>query len=50
MTRDIMIKHKEVVVICEESGPNITNYNALITQPEFKPISQPIVSYITARQ
>jgi hypothetical protein len=33
MTRDTFIKHKEAVVICEESGLVIANYNALISQP-----------------
>jgi hypothetical protein len=32
MTRDTLIKHKEIEVICEESGSVITNYNALIIQ------------------
>ncbi len=50
MTRNTLIKHKEATVICEESGPVITNYNILITQPKFKPIAQPIVAYATYRQ
>ncbi len=33
MTRNTLIKHKEIVVICEESGLVITNYNTLIIQP-----------------
>jgi hypothetical protein len=33
MTRNTFIKHKEVVMICEESGLVIANYNALISQP-----------------
>jgi hypothetical protein len=33
MTRDTLIKHKEVVVIYEESRPIITNYNILIIRP-----------------
>jgi hypothetical protein len=36
MTRNTLIKHKEVVMICEESGQIITNYNVLINQPESK--------------
>jgi hypothetical protein len=36
MMRNTLIKHKEVVVICEESGLIITNYNVLITQPKSK--------------
>jgi len=33
MTRDAFIKHKEDVVIYEESRPIITNYNILIIHP-----------------
>jgi hypothetical protein len=39
MTRNTLIKHKETIVICEESGLIITNYNALITQLESKPVA-----------
>jgi hypothetical protein len=49
MTRDIFIKHKEAAIICEESGPIIANYNALITQLESKPVAQPIITYTTTR-
>jgi hypothetical protein len=40
MIRDTLIKHKEVVVIYEESGPIVANYNALIIQLKSKPIAQ----------
>jgi hypothetical protein len=50
MTRDILIKHKEAIVICEESGPVITNYNVLITQLESKLVAHPIVTYIISKQ
>ncbi len=36
MMRDTLIKHKEPTLICEESGPNIANYNVLIIQLESK--------------
>ncbi len=36
MEKDSFIKHKEDVMICEESGLVIANYNALLTQPETK--------------
>jgi hypothetical protein len=36
MERDSFIKHKEAIMICEESGLVIANYNALLTQPETK--------------
>ncbi len=35
MARDTFIKHKEAIVICEENGSVIANYNALITHLEF---------------
>jgi hypothetical protein len=49
MTKNTLIKHKEAAVICQENGPIIANYNDLITQPESKPIAQPIVIYATVR-
>jgi hypothetical protein len=49
MIRDTMIKHKEVLVICEENGLVLTNYNVLITQPKSKLVAQPIVIYAIAR-
>ncbi len=39
MTKDTLIKHKKVAMICEENGKVITNYNALIIQPKFKPVT-----------
>ncbi len=50
MARDTFIKHKEVVVICEESGSIITNYNTSINQPKSKPVGKPIVIYSTVKQ
>jgi hypothetical protein len=50
MMRNSLIKPKKVVVICEESGLVIANYNALIIQLESKPIAQPIVTYTTTKQ
>ncbi len=44
MTRNTLIKHKEDVVICEESGLVITNYNVLLTQQESKLVAQPMVN------
>jgi hypothetical protein len=49
MIKDTLIKHKEAVVICDENGLIITNYNALITQPKSKLVAQPIVTYTIAR-
>ncbi len=50
MIRDTLIKHKEAIVICEESGPVIANYIALSTQPESKPIAQPLINYTIVKQ
>jgi hypothetical protein len=38
MEKATLIKHKKVVMICEESGLVIAKYNALFTQLEVKPI------------
>jgi hypothetical protein len=50
MTKYTLIKHKEITMICEESGLVIENYNVLITQPKSKLVAQPIIIYTTARQ
>jgi mannitol/fructose-specific phosphotransferase system IIA component (Ntr-type) len=50
LTRNTMIKHKEIIIICEENGPIITNYNALIIRPKSKLVAQPIVTYTTTKQ
>jgi hypothetical protein len=31
MTRNVLIEHMKVVVVCEESGPINMNYNVLLT-------------------
>jgi len=36
-------------MICEESGPVIANYNALITQLKSKLVAQSIVTYTTTK-
>ncbi len=50
VVRDILIEHKEVTFICEESGSVIANYIALITHPKLKLVAQPVVTYITTKQ
>jgi hypothetical protein len=50
MAKNILIKHKEATVICEKNGLVITNYKALTTHLESKPIAQPIVTYTTTKQ
>ncbi len=37
MEKDTLIKYKKVSVICEKSGPIITNYNTLLIQLKAKP-------------
>jgi hypothetical protein len=39
MTRDTLIKHKEIAMIYEENGPIIANYNVLITKPKSKSVA-----------
>jgi hypothetical protein len=34
MKRNTLIEHKEVTIVCEESGPISLSYNALLTTPE----------------
>jgi hypothetical protein len=50
MVRNTFIKHKEVAIMCEESGLIITNYNALITHPKSKLVAQLVVTYIIIKQ
>jgi hypothetical protein len=50
MMRDTLIKHKETIVIYEESGLVIANYNVLITRPKSKSVAQPIVTYTIVKQ
>ncbi len=50
MIRDALIKHKESIVMCEESGLVIANCNALSTQPKSKPVAQPLINYIITKQ
>jgi uncharacterized Zn finger protein len=49
MASNTLIKHKEVVMICEESGPIITKYNTLVTHLESKLITQPIITSTTSK-
>jgi hypothetical protein len=50
MIRNTLIKHKEIVVICEESRLVIANHHTLITQPKSKLVAQHVVTYTIARQ
>jgi hypothetical protein len=50
MTIDIIIKHKEIIVIYEDNGPVMSNYNTLITLLESKSVAQPIITYTNTKQ
>ncbi len=50
MARNTPIKHKEIVVIYEESGPIVANYKVLIIELAFKLIAQPIIIYNIIKQ
>jgi hypothetical protein len=46
MKRDILIEHKEAVVVCEESGPISLSYNVLLTTPEANIVTKPRILVI----
>jgi len=48
--RDTVIKHKEIIVICEKSEMVIGNKNYLLTQLDSKSTTQSIVSYTITNQ
>jgi len=50
MVRNTLIKHKETIIVYEESRSIIINYNALITHLKSKLITQPIITYTIAKQ
>ncbi len=43
------IEHKEVVKICEESGPIGLSYNVFLTTPEANIVLKPIILIVTAK-
>jgi len=49
MKRNILIEHKEVVKVCEESGPVSMNYNVLLTTPKANVRIKPIVFAVTTK-
>jgi hypothetical protein len=49
MKRNTLIKHKEVAVICEESGHVSLSYNVLLTTLEADVIVKPIVPIVTSK-
>ncbi len=44
-----MIKHKEVVVVCEENGHVTLNYNVLLTTPKTNTIVKLLVLVVIAK-
>ncbi len=49
MRKNILIKHKEVVVVCEESGPNSLSYNILLTTLKANIIVKLVVPIVTTK-
>ncbi len=49
MKRDTLIKHKEVIIICEESGPVSLNCNVLLTTLEANIIIKHVIFIIIAK-
>jgi hypothetical protein len=49
MKRNTLIKYKEVVVVCEESGPINLSYIVLLTTPEANVLVKPIVLIIIVK-
>jgi hypothetical protein len=49
MKRNTLIEHKEIVVVCEESGPTTLSYNALLTTPKANAVVKLVILVITAK-
>jgi hypothetical protein len=49
MKKNILIKHKEVVVICEESGPISLNYNVILNTLEVNIVVKHVILTIIAK-
>jgi hypothetical protein len=49
MKRNTLIKHKEVDVVYEESGPISLNYNALLITPEPNVVVKLVVPTVTTK-
>ncbi len=49
MKRNVLIGHKEVVIVWEESGFVSMNYNALLTTPKANVRIKPIVLVVTTK-
>jgi hypothetical protein len=49
MKRNTLIEHKEVAIVCEESGLVSLSYNVLLITPEANVVVKPIVPTITVK-
>jgi hypothetical protein len=49
MMRNIIIEHKEVAIVCEESGPINLSYNVLLTTSEANIVVKPIVPTVIVK-
>jgi hypothetical protein len=49
MKRNTLIEHKEVVVVCEESGPVSMNNNVLLTTLKANEGVKPIILVVIAK-
>jgi hypothetical protein len=49
MKRNTLIEHKEVVVICEESGPISMSYNVILTTLEVNARVKLVILIVTAK-
>jgi len=49
MKKNTLIKHKEVVVVCKESGPSSLSYNVLLITPKANIIVKLIVPIVTTK-
>jgi len=49
MKINTLIEHKEIVVVCAESGPISLSYNVLLTTPKANIIIKPIVPIVIVK-
>jgi len=49
MMRYTLIKHKEAIVVCEESGHVSLNYNDLLTTLEVNIVAKPLIVVVIAK-
>jgi hypothetical protein len=49
MRRNTLIEHKEVAIVCEESGHVSLSYNVLLTTPEPNVIIKPIIPIVIVK-